>query len=159
MKELCFKTNKQNLNYLNAQSKAYELKQEEKSAFKLLFPSISLSSTATKQYHNSTKSFSNTFTLSQPLYQGTALYNGWKKAKLSAKQGHNTTAFESKRLMTTVKNTWIDLIKLHEVVQETKNSFNRVKNVLNISNKFYQEGLVPRTDTLNSEVNVAKTRI
>ena len=149
---------KQELLAQEIQRLGLDISEEERSiAFKALLPSLSLSSSYSRDIEDDTNAYSHTFTIDQPIFQGTALYNSWKIAKLQEEVTKNRAIRALEQLVLNVKKAWYDLIEAIELEAEAELSFVRGKEVGKISQIHFQEGTVPQTDPLQTEVRIAQS--
>jgi outer membrane protein len=128
-------------------------------SFSTLFPSLDYTYSSTHYRHASQNaSYSSGFTLTQSLFTGFSLYTRWQVAKLETEESRNTLKREQQQLIFQVHAAWYALLSAVQFKEEAEDSLNRVKDVHRMSQRFFEEGMVPVTGPLDSKVKVARAK-
>ena len=130
------------------------------SARKNLYPSLSSHYSYTHQpdsfYFPAADEFSYGVTAEQPLYEGKALITSVNQAKISL----NASVQDSHRivndLLFEVYKQYFELLQAEKLEEEAQQAVVRLKSHLKDSQAFFDAGLIPRNDLLQTEVELAQ---
>lgn len=95
-------------------------------------------------------------TITQPLFMGGALRNGYLLAKLGvdmARLEYEQTRLE---LIYRVKEAYYGVLKAQEMVRVAEGALEALKEHYRIAQAFYQQGMIPKNDLLQVEVELAQ---
>ena len=151
-----------NVNFLSS-SEDVNVKEAQKAvALRKLLPSLSLSSNAYRTVQDTdfsgarTDSQTNSFLLSQSLYQGRALWSGMRTASLSFDSAQLALKREEHKLIRDVKQLWYALLAKQMLLKNAEDSLTRLKEHARNAAYFFAEGKIWRNDVLQADVEVAR---
>jgi outer membrane protein TolC len=93
--------------------------------------------------------------LSQPVFDGFNLLSKFQKAKLAKEQNEAKLAQAELTLIKSIQTNFFLLLKARMDVKSAKDSVERLKSQLAVTQAFYDVGLKPRLDVLQAEVDLA----
>jgi len=99
------------------------------------------------------------FTIEQPLYRGRSLVTGVELGELDLQLSKATMAQTQNDIILAVHNAYYNLLKTRKFEQVAEQSMNDRKAHLKDAKAFYQAGLIPKNDMLQSEVLLAGAEI
>lgn len=146
-----------------AQSKASE--EGQKSARGAFGPRLGMSYTANKRYAKSEPvssrlpelgSYSLGIEISQPVFQGFRLLANYQKAALKAESDKASLRRAELAMTEQVQTYFLAYLKAGEDAESLRDSLDRLRDQLKITQAFYDVGLRPRLDVLQAEVNVSQ---
>jgi len=130
------------------------------SAKKDLYPSLSANYSYTHQpdsfYFPAEDEFSYGVTAEQPLYQGKALVTGVKQAKISLNASVQDIHRNVNDLVFKVYSQYFELLQAEKLEEEALQAVVRLKSHLKDSQAFYDAGLIPKNDLLETAVELAQ---
>ncbi|ETR70419.1 MAG: outer membrane factor, OMF family [Candidatus Magnetoglobus multicellularis str. Araruama] len=133
---------------------AYQHK--EKSLFKDMLPDISLSWSGREVYEEPTDAYATTISVNQTLFNGMRNYTNWKTAGLQTQYAALEMIRQYQSVTCRVKKAWFNLLKTQELLDETTQSLERLKQHASNAAHFFKEGWIWRTDVLEAQVQVAR---
>lgn len=96
------------------------------------------------------------FNIQQPLFTGYNILSNFEKAKLGNEQARSQLDRAELELILGIQDTFLDLLAARESVRVAEDSLTRLKSQLNVSQSFFEVGLVPKLDVLQAQVDVAQ---
>ncbi|SHN66404.1 TolC family protein [Desulfovibrio litoralis] len=99
--------------------------------------------------------FTYSATVSQNLFAGLATLSGYRKSELLKESAEADKNRNDIQLILDVQQNFLNLFKTRENIRSAQDSLERLQSQLKVSEAFYDVGLRPRLDVLQSEVDVA----
>jgi outer membrane protein len=96
------------------------------------------------------------FNIQQPLFTGYNILSNFEKAKLGNEQAQSQLLRAELELVLEIQSAFLDLLAARESVRVAEDSLARLKSQLNVSQSYYEVGLVPKLDVLQAQVDVAQ---
>lgn len=96
------------------------------------------------------------FNIQQSLFTGYNILSNFEKAKLGNEQARSQLLRAELELVLEIQSAFLDLLTARESVRVAEDSLTRLKSQLNVSQSFYEVGLVPKLDVLQAQVDVAQ---
>jgi outer membrane protein len=131
-----------------------------RSAKKDLYPSLSANYSYTHQpdsfYFPAEDEFSYGVTAEQPLYRGKALVTGVKQAKILLNASVQGIHRNINDLVFNVYAQYFELLQAEKLEEEAQQAVVRLKSHLKDSQAFFDAGLIPKNDLLETEVELAQ---
>lgn len=93
--------------------------------------------------------------LRQNVFAGFATLNTYQKAALQKENAESGIARARLELIGTVQENFLRLLQARENMRSARDSLERLRSQLKVTNAFYEVGLKPRLDVLQAEVDVA----
>jgi outer membrane protein TolC len=133
---------------------AYQYK--EKSLFKDMLPDVSLSWSGKEVYDDHTDAYSTKASINQTVFNGKRDYTSWKIAQLQTRHAALEMIRQYQSVTYRVKKAWYNLLKTQELLDETIQSLERLRQHASNAKHFFEEGWIWRTDVLEAQVEVAR---
>jgi outer membrane protein TolC len=133
---------------------AYQHK--EKSLFKDMLPDVSLSWSGKEVYDDHTDAYSTKASINQTVFNGKRDYTSWKIAQLQTRHAALEMIRQYQSVTYRVKKAWYNLLKTQELLDETIQSLERLRQHASNAKHFFEEGWIWRTDVLEAQVEVAR---
>jgi outer membrane protein len=137
-------------------------KASETATFRKMLPTLSLSSSRSDIIDNTAlsgseaESYSTTFTLAQPLYQGRSLWGGWKKAELATRQAQLDLVRQGQQLVSDVKTAWYSVLEKDRLLSASIEAFERLRIHEENAKAYFKVGRYWQNEVLQAQVEVAK---
>lgn len=96
-----------------------------------------------------------TLSISQPLFTGFKLLSSYQRAKLAKDQAHAQLADVELSLVLSIQSNFLSLLQARMDVRSAEDAVARLESQLKVSQSFYDVGLRPKLDVLQSEVDLA----
>jgi outer membrane protein len=128
---------------------------DETRAQREMFPDFSLDWTGTESnkdigvYHTYGK-------VTQPIYRGKALHTQWKLAGMDREKARLELLRQAQLKVFEVKRTWYRLLEARAIEAEAARSLDRLRQHAANAARFFEEGMIWRTDVLQADVEVAQ---
>ncbi len=95
-------------------------------------------------------------TAEQPIYQGKAIVTSIKQAEISLNSAQKGTDRIINELIFQVYTNYFKVLRAVKVATEAQNSVNRLKSHRSDAKAFFDAGIIPRNDFLQSDVELAQ---
>jgi len=151
--EIAHQNNPELLSYREALI-AYQHK--EKSLFKDMLPDMSLSFSGKEVYDDQTDAYSTKASINQTVFNGKRDYTNWKISQLQTRHAALEMIRQYQSVTCRVKKAWYNLLKTQELLDETIQSLERLRQHASNAKHFFKEGWIWRTDVLEAQVKVAR---
>ncbi|MBF0182550.1 MAG: TolC family protein [Magnetococcales bacterium] len=131
-------------------------------ASRKMLPTLALSTNRTDILFNTTaygsraETFGSTATVTQPLYRGGALWDGWKSAEIQERQAALDLWHTTRSLTRDVKAAWFALLEKQELLKEAEAAMTRLHQHEKNAQAFFREGRIWRNEILQANVKVAQ---
>ncbi|MBF0296980.1 MAG: TolC family protein [Magnetococcales bacterium] len=102
------------------------------------------------------ETFGSTATLTQPVYRGGALWDGWKAAEIQERQAQLDLQHAARSLTRDVKAAWYALLEKQELLKEAEAAMTRLHQHEKNAQAFFREGRIWRNEILQANVKVAQ---
>jgi outer membrane protein TolC len=102
--------------------------------------------------------YSFTASLTQPLFTGFRLLNGYQRAKLAKEQAEAQLRQAELQLMLSIQTNYLELLRARMDLRSREDAVARLESQLKVSQAFYDVGLQPRLDVLQAETELANAR-
>jgi outer membrane protein TolC len=133
---------------------AYQHK--ERSLFKDMLPDVTLSWSGKEVYDDHTDAYSTQASINQTVFNGKRDYTNWKIAQLQTRHAALEMIRQYQSVTCRVKKAWYNLLKTQELLDETFQSLERLRQHASNAKHFFKEGWIWRTDVLEAQVEVAR---
>ena len=147
---------KNNPELLSYHESLVALQYQEKASYRDMLPDMSLSWSGNEVYDEPTDSYAATASLNQTLFHGYQDYTNWKIAKLQTRRSKLEMIRQYQSMTCRVKKAWYELLKTRELLEETNQSLERLRQHASNADHFFKEGWIWRTDVLEAQVEVAR---
>ncbi len=124
-------------------------------AYREMLPTLSLDWTGTETnkgigaYHTYAQ-------VNQPIYRGNALHTQWKLAGMDQEKAQLELLRQAQLKVFEVKRAWYRLLEARAIEAEALRSLDRLRQHAANAARFFEEGLIWRTDALQADVEVAQ---
>jgi len=98
-------------------------------------------------------------TVKQPLYKGKALITTVKVNELEYKHSSSEIKQAKNNLLLTIHENYFELLKAQKLQDEAHQSVLRLESQLKDATAFYEAGVIPKNELLQSEVELAQTKL
>ena len=96
--------------------------------------------------------------LSQPIFQGGALWNRYKAAKIDYDMSESQLRQIANDIVRQVKEAYFTVLQARRILQEQKDSVKRLEAHLRDAEGFFKVGLIAKNDLLQSRVELSQAR-
>ncbi|XPV77241.1 MAG: TolC family protein [Desulfovibrio sp.] len=103
--------------------------------------------------------WSSNIKVTQPIFKGFGLLSARQRAKLTEEQTTAKLDNVELQLINAVQSTFVGLIEARMKVKSAEDSVERLKSQQKVTQAFYDVGLNPRVDVLDSEVKLAQAEL
>lgn len=93
--------------------------------------------------------------VSQPVFTGFRLMNGYEKAKLARENKEAKLKRARLELIRNIQESFLRLLEFREKARSAEDTVKRLKEHLKVSRSFYEVGVRPRLDVLEARADVA----
>ncbi|MBF0452936.1 MAG: TolC family protein [Candidatus Magnetomorum sp.] len=153
----CLKmAHQQNPGLLTYRESLIALQHKEESLFREMLPDVSVSWSGKEVYENYTDAYAASVSVNQTVFQGKRAYTSWKISGLETRRSSCDLIRQYQYMTYRVKNAWYELLKTQELLEETIQSLERLKQHASNAGHFFKEGWIWRTDVLEAQVKVAR---
>jgi outer membrane protein TolC len=152
----CIKTaHQENPELLSYRETLIAYQHKEKSLLKDMLPDVSLSWSGKEVYEN-TDAYLAKASINQTVFNGKRDYTNWKIAQLQTRHAALEMIRQYQSVTCRVKKAWYNLLKTQELLDETIQSLERLRQHASNAKHFFKEGWIWRTDVLEAQVEVAR---
>jgi outer membrane protein len=121
-------------------------------------PFIRLEPLRTKRTVGTQDNYSWTTVVDQPLFRGGALYWSYRLAKLGVDLTKVSLELVKQDLILQVKATYFTILKAEKIRQVAVQAVQQLESQLKVSRAFYEVGIIPKNDLLQTQVQMAQAR-
>lgn len=105
------------------------------------------------------ESWSSNIQITQPIFRGFQLLSSRQRAKLAEEQTKSQLDNVELTLINSVQSTFVSLIEARMRVKSAEDSVTRLESQKKVTQAFYDVGLSPRVEVLDSEVKLAQSEL
>ncbi|MFB0508505.1 MAG: TolC family protein [Thermodesulfobacteriota bacterium] len=121
-------------------------------------PFIRLEPLRTKRTVGTQDNYSWTTVVDQPLFRGGALYWSYRLAKLGVDLTKVSLELVKQDLILQVKAAYFTILKAEKIRQVAVQAVQQLESQLKVSRAFYEVGIIPKNDLLQTQVQMAQAR-
>jgi len=144
-----------NPNFLSYYENLESLKRKETKTLQTMFPKVSISETDTNYIGDNYDAYEAGVNVTQTLYQGKTLITQHKLAKIARERAEFEVIRQAQLLTLNVKKAWFQILEAQDLLNETKESLERLRQHVAHAQYFYKEGRIWYNDVLQAQVKEA----
>lgn len=121
-------------------------------------PFIRFGEAQTKSTIGTQNKYNWTTVVDQPLFRGGALYWSYRLAKLGVDLSRVSLELVKQDLILRVKEAYFTILKAEKIRQVAVQAVQQLESQLKVSRAFYEVGIIPKNDLLQTQVQMAQAR-